>query len=79
MVSTWLDIANAYGSMAHLLLQVALQRSHVPEDVTFARFTIGHPYLVPEIGLLLERFDKFRPPWDCFSFARITDGTKSFP
>ena len=33
LVSTWLDIANAYGSMSHLLIQTALQRAHVPEDV----------------------------------------------
>ena len=33
LVSTWLDIANAYGSIAHLLLQVALERAHVPVEV----------------------------------------------
>ena len=33
LVSTWLDIANAYGSIAHILLQVALERAHVPVEV----------------------------------------------
>ena len=33
LVVTWLDIANAYGSIPHSLIQVALQRAHVPEDV----------------------------------------------
>ena len=30
---TWLDIANAYGSMPHSVIQVALQQAHVPEEV----------------------------------------------
>ena len=33
LVSTWLDIANAYGSMAHVLINTALERAHVPQDV----------------------------------------------
>ena len=33
LVSTWLDIANAYGSIAHILLQVALERAHVPVEI----------------------------------------------
>ena len=32
LVITWLDIANAYGSIPHNLIQTALQRAHVPED-----------------------------------------------
>ena len=31
LVITWLDIANAYGSVPHNLIQIALQRAHVPE------------------------------------------------
>ena len=33
LVVTWLDIANAYGSMPHSLIQVALEQAHVPEEV----------------------------------------------
>ena len=33
LVATWLDIANAYGSIAHRLLQVSLERAHVPAEV----------------------------------------------
>ena len=33
LVITWLDIANAYGSLVHLLIMVALERTHVPEEV----------------------------------------------
>ena len=33
LVSVWLDIANAYGSIAHKLLQLALERTHIPEPV----------------------------------------------
>ena len=33
LVITWLDIANAYGSIPHSLIQLALQRAHVPEDI----------------------------------------------
>ena len=33
LVITWLDVANAYGSIPHNLIQTALQRAHVPEDV----------------------------------------------
>ena len=29
----WLDIANAYGSIPHSLIQLALRRAHVPEEV----------------------------------------------
>merc|ERR1712213_49860 len=31
LVVTWLDIANAYGSMPHSLIMTALERTHVPE------------------------------------------------
>ena len=31
LVVTWLDIANAYGSMPHSLIMTALQNTHVPE------------------------------------------------
>ena len=31
LVVTWLDIANAYGSMQHSLILTALERTHVPE------------------------------------------------
>ena len=31
LVVTWLDIANAYGSMPHSLILTALERTHVPE------------------------------------------------
>ena len=30
---TWLDIANAYGSMPHSLILTALERTHVPESM----------------------------------------------
>ena len=33
LVITWLDVANAYGSIPHSLIQTALQRAHVPEDM----------------------------------------------
>ena len=33
LVVTWLDIANAYGSIPHNLIQLALKRAHVPENV----------------------------------------------
>lgn len=33
LVLTWLDIANAYGSMLHKLTEVVLERAHYPEDV----------------------------------------------
>ena len=33
LVVTWLDIANAYGSMPHSLIMTALRRSHVPEEI----------------------------------------------
>ena len=33
LVITWLDVANAYESIPHNLIQTALQRAHVPEDV----------------------------------------------
>ena len=33
LVVTWLDIANAYGSMPHSLILIALERIHVPERV----------------------------------------------
>ena len=33
LVITWLDITNAYGSIPHSLIQVALKRAHVPEDM----------------------------------------------
>ena len=32
LVVTWLDIANAYGSIPHSLIQLALRRAHVPEE-----------------------------------------------
>ena len=32
LVVVWLDIANAYGSIPHGLIQLALKRAHVPED-----------------------------------------------
>ena len=33
LVVSWLDIANAYGSMPHTLIQIALRQSHVPEKI----------------------------------------------
>lgn len=33
IVATWLDIANAYGSMPHKLIELALKRAHVPEEL----------------------------------------------
>ena len=33
LVVVWLDIANAYGSIPHSLIQLALRRAHVPEEV----------------------------------------------
>ena len=33
LVVTWIDIANAYGSMPHSLILTALRRTHVPEDI----------------------------------------------
>ena len=33
LVVTWLDIANAYGSIPHSLIQIALNRAHVPESM----------------------------------------------
>lgn len=33
LVITWLDIANAYGSIPHSLIITALRRAHVPEEV----------------------------------------------
>ena len=33
LVITWLDIANAYGSIPHNLIQTALKRAHVPEEI----------------------------------------------
>ncbi len=52
LVITWLDIANAYGSIPHNLIQAALRQAYVPDeicklvvsyysDVTM-RFTTGH-------------------------------------
>ena len=32
LVVTWLDIANAYGSIPHSLILLALRRAHVPEE-----------------------------------------------
>ena len=32
LVVVWLDIANAYGSIPHNLIQLALRRAHVPEN-----------------------------------------------
>ena len=32
LVVTWLDIANAYGTIPHSLIQVALKRAHVPDE-----------------------------------------------
>ena len=32
LVVVWLDIANAYGSIPHGLIQLALRRAHVPEE-----------------------------------------------
>ena len=32
LVVVWLDIANAYGSIPHSLIQLALRRAHVPEE-----------------------------------------------
>ena len=31
LVVTWLDIANAYGSIPHNIIRIALERAHVPE------------------------------------------------
>ena len=31
LVVVWLDIANAYGSIPHSLIQLALRRAHVPD------------------------------------------------
>lgn len=33
LVVTWLDIANAYGSLPHEVIMTALQRAHVPEEM----------------------------------------------
>ena len=33
LVATWLDIADAYGSMPHQLTMIALRRAHVPEEI----------------------------------------------
>ena len=33
LVVVWLDIANAYGSIPHSLIQLALRRAHIPEEV----------------------------------------------
>ena len=33
LVVTWIDIANAYGSMPHSLILTALRRTHVPEEI----------------------------------------------
>ena len=33
LVLTWLDVANAYGSVVHQLIEEALRRVHVPEEV----------------------------------------------
>ena len=33
LVVVWLDIANAYGSIPHSLIQLALRRAHVPEEI----------------------------------------------
>ena len=33
LVVTWLDIANAYGSIPHKLMEIALQRAHIPNGV----------------------------------------------
>ena len=32
LVVVWLDIANAFGSVPHSLIQLALRRAHVPEE-----------------------------------------------
>ena len=32
MVVTWLDIANAYGSIPHSLIMGSLRKAHVPEE-----------------------------------------------
>ena len=31
LVVTWLDIANAYGSIPHNIIQIALEKAHIPE------------------------------------------------
>ena len=33
LVVVWLDIANAYGSIPHSLIQLALRRAHVPDEI----------------------------------------------
>ena len=33
LVETWLDIKNAYGSIPHKLINLALEKTHLPEDV----------------------------------------------
>ena len=33
LVVTWLDIANAYGSVPHMLIDIALERCHVPATI----------------------------------------------
>ena len=32
-VKTWLDIANAYGSISHHIILNAMRRAHLPEDI----------------------------------------------
>ena len=53
LVSVWLDIANAYGSIAHKLLQLALERTHVPDPV---REIIRNYYEKVEIRFSTKKF-----------------------
>ena len=53
LVVTWLDIANAYGSMPHKLIEIALRRSHVPQSI---RKVISSYYSDVKIRFTTENF-----------------------
>ena len=53
LVITWLDIANAYGSIPHSLIQTALQRAHVPENICYL---VQDYYSKPRIRFTTNQF-----------------------
>ena len=71
LVSVWLDIANAYGSIAHKLLQLALERIHIPEAV---RELVTSYYDKVEIRFTTK---KFTPNWQRVERGIITGCTLS--
>ena len=53
LVATWLDICNAYGSIKHKLIQIALKRAHLPAEV---QELVSNYYDRVEIRFSTEKF-----------------------